>query len=320
MSVFSLALAGQVKAEEINFGLISTESQQQLGPKWRPLLDAMEKATGLTIKPFFASDYSGVIEGMRFGKVQLAWYGNKAAMEAVDRASGEVFAQQVNADGSQGYWSVVVVPKDSPMKSISDLLKCDRSVNFGMGDPNSTSGFLVPTTFIFAANNIDPKTCFKNVTNANHESNLMAVANGHLDAVANNTEALELIEQNRPDMFAKMRVIWKSPLIASDPLVWRKDLSDNTKAKIRNFMLNYGTGTITGDAEQEKKVLAGLKWAGFRQSNNDQLLPIRAMELVKAIAKVKDDTSIPEAAKKEQLSKLEAQKADIDARLKQGKS
>jgi phosphonate transport system substrate-binding protein len=53
----------------------------------------MEKATGYDIRPFFASDYSGVIEGMRFGKVQLAWFGNKSAMEAVDRAGGEIFAQ-----------------------------------------------------------------------------------------------------------------------------------------------------------------------------------------------------------------------------------
>ena len=39
---------------------------------------------------------------MRFNKVQVAWFGNKSAMEAVDRASGEVFAQMVAADGSPG--------------------------------------------------------------------------------------------------------------------------------------------------------------------------------------------------------------------------
>jgi phosphonate transport system substrate-binding protein len=63
------------------------------------------------VKPFFASDYAGVIEGMRFGKVQLAWYGNKSAMEAVDRANGEVFVQSVPVGGEPGYWSVVIVPK-----------------------------------------------------------------------------------------------------------------------------------------------------------------------------------------------------------------
>ena len=48
----------------------------------------MEKKTGLKIQSFYAPDYAGVIEAMRFNKIQVAWYGNKAAMEAVDRANG----------------------------------------------------------------------------------------------------------------------------------------------------------------------------------------------------------------------------------------
>ena len=135
-------LTGAVCAEEINFGIISTESQQNLKPKWEPFLADFAKMTGLEVKPFFASDYSGVIEGMRFGKVQIAWYGNKSAMEAVDRAGGEIFAQSVSADGNPGYWSVILAPKNSKLTSVDDLLKCDRSLNFGIGDPNSTSGFL----------------------------------------------------------------------------------------------------------------------------------------------------------------------------------
>ena len=47
--------------------------------------------------------------------------------------------------------------KDSPFQKLDDVLKCDKSLDFGIGDPNSTSGFLVPTTFIFSAKNIDPK-------------------------------------------------------------------------------------------------------------------------------------------------------------------
>lgn len=76
-------------AQEINFGFISTESSQNLKSDWQPLIDDMEKQTGLKVKAFFASDYAGIIEGMRFNKVQIAWMGNKSAMEAVDRANGE---------------------------------------------------------------------------------------------------------------------------------------------------------------------------------------------------------------------------------------
>ncbi|PYE87901.1 phosphonate ABC transporter substrate-binding protein [Phyllobacterium leguminum] len=315
VTAFAMALSGAAIAEELNFGIISTESQQNLKPKWEPLLADLSKATGLEVKPFFATDYSGVIEGMRFGKVQLAWYGNKAAMEAVDRADGEVFAQSVNVDGNPGYWSVIVAPRDSKLNSVEDLLKCDKSLNFGLGDPNSTSGFLVPTTFIFAANNVDPKTCFKNVTNANHETNAMAVANGQLDAAANNTENMTIIEKNAPDAFAKLKVIWKSPLIASDPLVWRKDLPEATKTKLREFFLTYGTDQSKGDIAREKAVLAVLEWAPFRASTDDQLLPIRIMELTKNIAKIKGDAKLTEAEKKTQIEKLEAAKAGFEKKL-----
>ncbi len=59
---------------------------------------------------------------MRFNKVDIAWYGNLSAMEAVDRANGQVFAQTVAADGSPGYWSVLIVNKDSPINNLNDLL------------------------------------------------------------------------------------------------------------------------------------------------------------------------------------------------------
>lgn len=309
--------AGVAMAEEINFGIISTESQQNLKPKWDPLLADFAKATGLDVKPFFASDYAGVIEGMRFGKVQLAWYGNKSAMEAVDRAEGAVFAQTVPVSGEPGYYSLVLVPKDSKLNSVEDLLTCDQTLNFGLGDPNSTSGYLVPMTFVFSANKVDPKTCFKNVTNANHETNAMAVANGQIDAAANNTENMELIEKNQPAAFEKIKVIWKSPLIPSDPLVWRKDLSEDAKAKIRDFFLTYGTDQSKGDIAHEKEVLAGLEWAPFRASSDDQLLPIRVMELTKTIAQVEADASLSDADKKAKIEPLEAQKAQYEAKLKE---
>lgn len=315
-AVFAIALSGGAYAEEINFGIISTESQQNLKPKWDPLLTDLAEATGLEVKPFFASDYSGVIEGMRFGKVQMAWYGNKSAMEAVDRADGEVFVQTVAASGEPGYYSLILAPKDSKLTSLDDLLKCDQTLNFGLGDPNSTSGYLVPMTFVFAASKVDPKTCFKNVTNANHETNAMAVANGQVDAAANNTENMTLIEKNQPAAFEKIKVIWKSPLIPSDPLVWRKDLSDETKAKIKDFFLTYGTDKSKGDVAREKEVLAGLEWAPFRASSNDQLLPIRVMELTKTIAKIEADASLSEADKKAKIEPLAAQRAEYEAKLK----
>jgi phosphonate transport system substrate-binding protein len=88
-----------------------------------PLLADMEKAIGIPVKGFYASDYAGVIEAMRFNKVQVAWYGNKAAMQAVDRSSGEIFVQTVALDGSMGYYSLLITHKDLPYKNMQDVLK-----------------------------------------------------------------------------------------------------------------------------------------------------------------------------------------------------
>lgn len=310
-----VALPGAATAEEIDFGIISTESQSNLRNVWDPFLADMKKQTGLDIRPFFASDYAGVIEGMRFGKVQVAWMGNKSAMEAVDRADAQVFVQTVAANGDPGYYSLILAPVASKLNSVDDLLTCDKSLNFGLGDPNSTSGYLVPMTFVFGERGIDPKSCFRNLTNANHETNAMAVANGQVDAAANNTENLAKIETNAPEAFKKIKVIWKSPLIPSDPIVWRKDVSAETKEKLKSFFLTYGTDGSKGDAAAEKKILAGLQWAPFRASTDDQLLPIRVMEVSKKINAVKADATLSDDARKAELEKLEARKADLSEKL-----
>ena len=297
-------------AEDVNFGIISTETTANLRTIWDPFLADMTKKTGLSIKAFYASDYAGVIEAMRFNKVQVAWFGNKSAMEAVDRASGEIFAQTVDKDGNPGYWSHIIVHKDSPLQTLDDVLKCDGTLDFGIGDPNSTSGFLVPTTFIFSARNVDPKKCFKTVRNANHEANALAVANKLVQAATNNNENLQRLAKTAPDKAKEIRVIWTSPLIPSDPLVWRKDLDPALKQKIADFIFSYGTSD-----ESEKKVLAGLQWAPFKKSDNNQLLPIRQMEVNKALAKLKADTSLAEADKSAQLANLQKEFDELGKRI-----
>jgi phosphonate transport system substrate-binding protein len=309
-AVAAALTAGPAAAEPLNFGIISTEATANLKKTWDPFIEAMAKGTGQEIKAFFASDYAGVIEAMRFNKVQVAWFGNKSAMEAVDRSNGEIFAQTVDKDGNPGYWSHIIVHKDSPFKTLDDVLKCDKSLDFGIGDPNSTSGFLVPTTFIFSARDIDPKACFKTVRAANHEANALAVANKLVAAASNNNENLRRLEKTAPDKAKEIRVIWTSPLIPSDPLVWRKDLDAGTKKSLLDWLLAYGTK----DAG-EQKVLADLGWAPFKTSDDNQLLPIRQMEVNKAIMKLKGDDKIADTEKKTKLAALQKEFDDLGKRI-----
>lgn len=299
------ALAQDLK--EINFGIISTESSQNLKTDWQPLLDDMAKKTGYKINAFFAPDYAGIIEGMRFNKVHVAWFGNKSAMEAVDRASGEVFAQMVNADGTQGYYSHLIVHKDSPLKTLDDVLKNAKSLSFGNGDPNSTSGFLVPSYYVFAQNKIDAKTAFKIARSANHESNALAVANKQVDVATNNSENLDKIKDKMPEKFKDIRVVWTSPLIPLDPLVIRKDLPEPAKQKIKDFLYTYGQASA-----HEKDVLMKIsKLSMFKPSTNAQLVPIRQLEMFKERNKFEADAALPGPEKQAKLAEIDRKLAEL---------
>ena len=294
--------ASFAESKTLNFGIISTESSQNLKEIWTPFLDDMGNRLGVKVKAFFAPDYAGIIEGMRFDKVDVAWFGNKSAMEAVDRAGGEIFAQTVDVDGNPGYWSLLVTHKDSKINSIEDMLKNSKDLVFGNGDPNSTSGFLVPSYYVFAKNGVDPKKAFKRVLNSNHQTNLLAAANKQVDVATNNTENYRRLEITHPDKVKNIKIIWKSPLIPSDPIVWRKNLNEDMKSKVYDFFMTYGTQN-----SKEKEVLAALQWAPFSASSDDQLIPIRQLVLFKKRVKLENDTKLSAAEKNSKIAEIDQQ-------------
>ena len=300
LAALSLA-AAPAHAQEINFGVIATDSASTQRERWDPFFRDMEKKTGLKVKSFYAPDYAGVIEAMRFNKVQVAWYGNKAAMEAVDRANGEIFAQVMYADGTFGYHALLIAHKDSPYNDLDDILKNAKRINFSIGDPNSTSGFLVPTFYVFAKNGIDHRTAFKTIRNASHGANLQAVLAKQVDVATNNTEDYGKLQISKPELASQVKVLWRSPLIPSDPFVWRKDLDPAVKGKLKDFVLNYAKTD-----PEEKRILGVIyNYGGFRDSNNDQLIPIRQLELFRDRAKVENDEKIAASEKARQLAEID---------------
>ncbi|WP_079201359.1 phosphonate ABC transporter substrate-binding protein [Pseudomonas sp. CC6-YY-74] len=299
----------QAAEQEINFGIISTESSQNLKTTWDPFLADMGAQTGLKINAFFAPDYAGIIQGMRFDKVDVAWYGNKAAMEAVDRAGGEIFAQTVAANGAQGYYSLMVAHQDSPLNSIEDMLKNAQNLTFANGDPNSTSGYLVPGYYVFAQNNVDANKIFKRALNGSHEVNALSVANKQIDVGTFNSEGMERLQVTAPDKAAQLKVIWTSPLIPSDPMVWRKNLDEASKNKLREFFMTYG------DKSAEQNVLESLQWAKFKSSDDDQLLPIRQLDLFKKRTEVVNNDKLSDSDKPARLKALDAELAKLAKRL-----
>ncbi len=304
--------------EVINFGIIATDSTNFLKEQFTPLAEAMAKKTGYKVKMFFASDYAGIIEAMRFKKVDIAWYGNKSAISAVDRAGAEVFCRISNPDNSNGYFSHLITHVDNKkINKLEDVFKYAKELTFGNGDPNSTSGFLIPAYYVFAVNKVDPVSAFKVVRNANHETNGLAVVNKQVDLATNNNKALRRMEKRWPEKRKMVKVIWTSPVIPSDPFAWRKDLDPTAKKKIKAFFLDMGRKGPNKEAEVAmlQKTMGG--WGLFFDSSNDQLLPVRQLVLFKDRMKIERSEGLSDAEKKERLAKIDAKLAEVQKRLNQ---
>jgi phosphonate transport system substrate-binding protein len=300
--------------DEITFSILSTEKAQNMETYWTPILKDMEAQTGLKVKPFFSSSYSALIEAMRFKQTDLGWFSNQSGLEAVRRSNGEVFARTFDPSGTDGYTSVIIVPIESKIKTLDDLLKCDKTLNFGMGDKKSTSGTLAPMTEVFIPRHVKPETCFKTVLTANHASNLFAVAAGQLDAATNNSTAIRLNKDRNDGQADKVRVIWSSPVLPEDPIVWRKDLDPAKKEKIRQFFLTYGQGD-SPEAAKQRGYLAKLSIGGFKPADASHLLFVRKMEATEQLGlaeEAKDAAKI--AAAKASLQTIAAEMAAAQAK------
>ncbi|MBO6766434.1 phosphonate ABC transporter, permease protein PhnE [Maricaulis sp.] len=297
----------------LNFGIIATESSSNLESNWRPFIAAMEEWTGYDVEPFYASDYAGMIQAMRYGSIQVAWFSNFSGLQAVRLGGGQVFAKATYPDGSEGYNSVLIVPVDSPIQSVEDVLSCDRSIDFGMGDPNSTSGYLVPSAFIFAPRGIDPGECFNSVRNANHEANALAVANGLVDVATNNTTNMTLLARTRPDIASRIRVVWTSPAIQTDPIIWRADLDEEAKQRLQYFFMNYGRMGTPEEIAAARDVLNPLYFGLFLPSSNAHLDPIVQLEIVRDLTEARNDPDLTEAEREARVAELEQRLAEVEA-------
>ena len=297
----------------INFGIIATESTSTRETNWRPFIEAMSEWTGYDVQPYYASDYAGMIQAMRYDSIQVGWFSNFSGLQAVRLADGEVFAKSTYPDGGEGYYSILLVPVDSPIQSVEDILTCDGSIDFGLGDPNSTSGYLVPSAFIFAPRGIDPAECFGSVRNASHEANALAVANELVDVAANNSTNMLVLRRSRPDVAAQLREIWRSPMIQTDPIIWRSDLDEEVKQRLQYFFMNYGRMGTPEEVQAARDVLTPLLFGTFLPSSNAHLDPIVQLEIVRDLTAARNDPDLTSAERAERVAELEERLAQVEA-------
>ena len=174
----------------LNFGIISTESSSNQKQVWQPVIDDLSRAIGVPVK--LSSPPTTPASSKACASTRCRWPGM-----ATSRPSRRWTAPTARCSPRSStrtatrYWSLLIVNKDSDLKTLDDVLKRGASLSYGAGDPNSTSGTAVPGYYLWAANKIEPKTFFKTVRASNHEANLLSVINKQVDVAVNNTESLE---------------------------------------------------------------------------------------------------------------------------------
>ncbi|WP_415404076.1 phosphonate ABC transporter substrate-binding protein [Tateyamaria sp. SN3-11] len=242
------ALSGAAFAQEITefrIGILGGENAQDRLNSYSCLQGYTEDALGVEVKLFAPADYNGVIQGLLGGTIDMAWLGASAyaATYLQDTEAVEPVLVKVNLDGSIGYHSIGFARTESGITSLDDM----QGKVFGFGDPNSTSGYLIPSIEIPEATgaSMDSGDYFGEVKfTGGHEQTIVAVFNGDIDAGVTwadgqgdwedgyNSGALrKAVDAGLVDM-NELTQIWKSKVIPEGPIVLRKALPDEVKAKM----------------------------------------------------------------------------------------
>ncbi len=224
----------------IVMGIITSENEADRVSRWKPVREYLSRELGVEVDERLATDYAGVIEGVKAQKVDLAYFGPASFSRAwiVTNHRVEPLVSKLNADGSFGYHSIIVVKTDSPYHTIKDL----KGKKFAFADPNSTSGHQAPRFFLHEQG-INVDTFFgKTEFSGSHENSIIALLNGTFDAAAtwwnsptdNNPTRMESKGMIKPGQW---RIIWKSPLLPNDPWSMPTWLPEQMREDVRQAIL-----------------------------------------------------------------------------------
>jgi len=236
--------------KQLNLGILGGQNAtQQIGDN-QCVKTFFDKELGVDTQMRNASDYSGVIQGLLGGKIDMVLSMSPASFASVylqDPKAVDVVGIVVDdKDNSRGYHSVVIVKADSPYKKLEDL----KGKSFGMADPDSTSGFLMPNQAFkkMFGGSVDDKynNTFSSVTfSGGHEQDILGVLNNQFDGAVTWTSLVgdynsgytsgafgRLIRMDHPDLMKQIRIIWQSPLIPNGPVLVSNKLPADFKAKV----------------------------------------------------------------------------------------
>ena len=283
--VATTALTAPLQAEgikEFRIGILGGENAQDRLNSNECLRVKTQDLLGVETKLFAPADYNGVIQGLLGGTIDMAWLGASGYAKTYlsDPEAVEPVLVKINLDGSYGYHSIGFARKDSGITSLADM----KGKVFGFGDPNSTSGYLIPSIEIPMATgaSMESGDYFGEVKfTGGHEQTIIAVNNGDVDGGVTwadgqgawedgfNSGALrKAVDAGLIDMNDLVE-IWRSKPIPEGPIVLRKALPDDVKAKMTALI----DGMYEADKDCTYNISAG-ESLGFNPITHDAYLSI----------------------------------------------
>lgn len=215
---------------ELNIGISSSENENDAISRNQGYAAYLTEKLGVPVNVVRGTDYAAVIEAMRAGNVHFASIGpaNYALARRVMGEDVAPVAVSLDLDGNRGYYSVLAVRADSSYQSLEDV----AGKAFAFADPNSASGFAIPSYYLRETLGMSAEEYFSNVAfSGGHEQSIMALLNGTFEVVAthwtNETRGniQRMVEKGMIEE-GSTRIIWTSPLIPSSPVVMRTDLPE----------------------------------------------------------------------------------------------
>lgn len=272
-AVLSAATArGQGTQNVFRITAIPDESPTELARKAAPLVEYLSQRLGVKAEFTPVTDYAAAVEAMANKQVDLAWFGGFTFVQAQQRSGGKVIPL-VQREEDEKFRSVFIAT-DPAITSLAAL----KGRTFTFGSQSSTSGHLMPRSFLLAAG-IDPDRDFKRVAYSGaHDATVAAVASGKVDAGALNISVWDKLVADRKVDPGKVRVFFTTPpyfdynwsVHADMPAAQRDrltkaflDLTPATPQGREILNLQRATRFVTTKAENYKGIEAAARNAGL---------------------------------------------------------
>ena len=223
----------------LRVALLPDENASTIIQNAAPLRAYLEHALGKDIELIVTTDYSSMIEAMRFGRIEVAYFGPLSYVLAKSRAPDiEPFAVGV-AKGSPTYKSVIIARADGPVKSLADI----KGKMVGFGDFASTSSHLIPRALL-ARNGLVGDTDYKYVLLGAHDAVARAVQSGQVQAGGLSQEIFKALVAKGSIDGDKVVVLAESNPIPNYPIVMQGYLAPELKTSIRKAFIELSDKDI----------------------------------------------------------------------------